>query len=160
MADADFTQNNKSDKRIIVDVLDENLLLDFAWKVSSKGYAVRYFTSEGIARRLWLHRVIAGAIKGQIVDHANGNTLDNRRCNLRICSHAENMRNRKMHKNNSCGLKGVYFDKSVGNRMFWRAQIRHGGKKIYLGRFQDAETAHSAYLMAAKKLHGDFARLP
>ncbi|MBE8596836.1 HNH endonuclease [Xenorhabdus sp. BG5] len=114
-------------------------------------------------RILSLHRIIwmllnGPIIDGLVIDHINGNTRDNRICNLRACSQEENLRNRKTHSNNQCGLKGVYFDGSRVRPSQWRAQIRHQGRKIYLGRFPTKEQAHSAYIRAAKKLHGEFSR--
>lgn len=103
-----------------------------------------------------LHRMIANCPEGYFVDHINGNGLDNRRSNLRICTHAENMRNRRIHRNNKSGYKGVYFDPSRGGR--WRAQIRAKGKKHCLGSFDSPESAYKAYLAASKALHGSFAR--
>lgn len=93
-----------------------------------------------------------------MVDHINGNGLDNRRCNLRVCSHGENMRNRTMNRNNRSGYKGVYFDPDKNGRP-WRAQIRANGRKHSLGRFDTAEQAYEAYQKAAERLHGEFARV-
>lgn len=104
-----------------------------------------------------LHRLIAGCPEGMVVDHVNGNGLDNRRENLRICSQQQNLRNRKIHKNNRSGFKGVYYDSGCTRRP-WRAEIRANGKKIGLGYFVDPEEAHKAYLDASAKLHGEFAR--
>lgn len=117
-----------------------------------------YLVADG--SKLIFHRLVIGAESDQIVDHKNGNTLDNRRLNLRICSHAENMRNRKMHKNNALRVKGVYVE--IGKRAKgprYVAQIRANGKKVVLGRFDTAEEASIAYQAAAEILHGEFARI-
>ncbi len=103
-----------------------------------------------------MHRVIKGAKAGQSVDHVNGNGLDNRRSNLRLCAHAENLRNRKIHKNNKSGFKGVRKRKESS---LWRAEIRSNHKFYFLGNFHSAEEAAHAYDAAALKLHGEFARL-
>jgi len=102
-----------------------------------------------------LHRLIADCPEGMMVDHINGNTLDNRRSNLRVCTHAENMRNRKIHKNNKSGFKGVYLDRITGK---WKAQIRNNRKRFYLGSYETPEEASKAYLDAAERLHGEFFR--
>lgn len=92
--------------------------------------------------------------KGEQVDHINNsNSLDNRRSNLRLASHGQNMKNKSMYKRNKSGYKGVYY--------FWkkyRAQIQVNGKKIMLGSFDTPEEAHEAYCKAAKLYHGEFAR--
>lgn len=88
------------------------------------------------------------------VDHINGDGLDNRRENLRICTHAENTRNKRMLGANTSGFKGVSWHK--GDRKF-RAQITVNKRKIHLGNFDDAEMAHEMYCLAADMLHGEFA---
>jgi len=99
-----------------------------------------------------LHRLIAGAVeKDQKVDHINGNTLDNRRSNLRICSNSENLRNRGKNINNTSGYKGV-----SKRRNKWAAQVKHNYKTIFLGLFDTPEEAHEAYKRAADKLHLEY----
>ena len=104
-------------------------------------------------KAILLHRAIIGAQKGDIVDHVNGDPLDNRRLNIRLCTHDENMRNRRMHRNNRCGVKGVY-----ACRNKWRATIRVGNRKHHLGMFESLDAARAAYDAAAVRLHGEFAR--
>ena len=89
------------------------------------------------------------------IDHINGNKRDNRMCNLRECTHASNMMNRKIQSNSKTGLKGVYLHSDGG----YQAAISANGKKKYLGTFKDPISASNAYDEAAKKLHGDFAVL-
>ncbi len=107
-------------------------------------------------KTIYMHRVIAGAQKGQFVDHINGNKLDNRRANLRICTNAENLRKRS-NVNGNTKYKGVH---KVANRKdYFIANIGFDGKKIYLGAYRTAEAAALAYNKAAVKYHGDFACL-
>ena len=125
-------------------------LAQYGWRRDNCGYAVLWNGSKIIS----MHRMITMAKKGQIVDHQNGDTLDNRTSNLRICSHAENMRNRRINKNNKSGFKGVWLDNQT---KLYRAEIKAEGKRIGLGYHQSAEDAHAAYVEAAKKYHGEFA---
>lgn len=142
---------------VIVDEEDEKLVSSNMWWID-KGYVVgRILSSEG-AIPARLHRVISQATEGMVVDHINGVTTDNRRSNLRVCTHAENMRNRKIAKSNSCGIKGIYFDKRRIEKP-WFAQIRFNRKKYFLGYHETPEQAASAYAEAAIRLHGSFARL-
>lgn len=104
-------------------------------------------------KTIHMHRVVLGAKEGQQVDHINGNGLDNRRSNLRICTHAENMRNRGKQVNNTSGFKGVVFH---NQRNKWQARMRLNGKIHSFGLFTRPEDAHAAYVEASKKLHGDF----
>lgn len=105
----------------------------------------------------YLHRLILKAKKGQYVDHINGNTLDNRRENLRICLNKENLRNRPRQKNNVSGFKGVHMAKNKTNP--YSAKITVDGKSTHLGYFKTALEAAVAYNTAAIKCFGKFAYL-
>jgi hypothetical protein len=102
-----------------------------------------------------MHREIFGACDGQLVDHVDGDGLNNRRSNLRIATRAENNRNAAVRKDNTSGFKGVHWHKGDGR---WQAQIRVAGKRIRLGAFDTPEAAHAAYCEAAARYHGAFAR--
>lgn len=102
----------------------------------------------------WAHYY--GVWPTNYIDHINGDPGDNRIDNLRLCTHAENCRNGKLRSSNSSGFKGVSFDKS---RQKWNAEITHQRRKIHLGRYETREEAAIAYDAAAKKFHGEFARV-
>ena len=101
-----------------------------------------------------IHRIIAFAKESDFVDHANGNRLDNRVCNLRLCTHAENMRNRKLNANSTSGVKGVY---QHGDK--WRAEAKYKKKRYHLGTFLSLEEAREARL-AFDRSTGDSFLLP
>lgn len=90
------------------------------------------------------------------IDHINGDGLDNRVENLRICSRKNNSRNRKLSKNNTSGYKGVIWINRLNK---WRARIKVDYKTIHLGYFVSKDDAARAYNLAASKYFGDFARL-
>ena len=102
-----------------------------------------------------MHRTIINAPKGVIVDHKNGDGLDNRRCNLRLCTTAENIRNAGS-RGGSSKYKGVWYDKK---RSLWRARIKVSYKEVYLGRFSTELEAAQAYDEAALMHHKEFAKL-
>jgi len=142
---------------IVVDGDDAWRLERFDWQIGTHGYAYRREKINGKWVLILLHREIMACSNDRVIDHINGNVLDNRRNNLRECSLAENLRNRKTHKNNRTGLKGVYCDQRRKNKP-WHAQIRVDGKKVYLGSFAASAEAFAAYVAAARKYHGEFAR--
>jgi len=107
-------------------------------------------------RRYYNHRLIFLMFRGffpQSVDHIDGNKLNNKIENLRECTNAQNQYNRKLNKNNTSGVKGVFWDKK---RDMWNAQIVRNGKKIYLGLFKSIERAAAAMKAARSEYHGEF----
>lgn len=96
-----------------------------------------------------------GELPDGMIDHINGDPSDNRIANLRVATNAENARNGKRRSTNTSGYKGVHWRK-VEKR--WCAKITVDGKRIQIGQFSTAEEAHAAYVAAAHKFHGEFAR--
>jgi hypothetical protein len=149
-------------KVCIVDDVDADLLLGINWRLFAATNNLFYARSKwanwkesGKTKTILLHRLILCLEfgDGKIVDHIDGNGLNNRRSNLRVCLHAQNVRNRKKCTNSSTDYKGVY---RRGQR--FEARITSNGERFYLGNFSTPEQAHSAYSAAAIKLHGEFAR--
>lgn len=143
------------EKYAMVDDDDYEFLSQFNWyafKNHGTYRAVR--CASGLKRTVYMSRDLMKPLSGMVVDHINGDTLDNRKCNLRVCTSAENIRNRKLHKNSISGYKGV---RKQGKN--WRATIRANDKRIFLGVFNTKEEAAAAYNEASKKYHGEFARI-
>ncbi len=107
----------------------------------------------GFRKTVYLHREVVCAPIGFEVDHINGNTLDNRISNLRVCTRSQNAKNRKLSRNSSTGLKGV-----SQRGLKFRSRIWIGGKGICLGTFESASDASKAYQDASLFFFGDFAR--
>src|ERR1051325_3459488 len=144
----------------IVDDEDYETLKARKWSLTTgktgKMYAHR---REGKNQRLVsMHRVIMGLDSQPrtiTIDHINGNGLDNRRANLRICKLGENSRN--LHRAwGKYGIRGVRKDK--GGK--WRARIRLNYKLFNIGSFDTERDAAIAYAFASKALHGEFGSLP
>lgn len=136
----------------LIDTEDLHMLPNtslYSWKeknVKKEKYYV-YYTCGNTTKRL--HRLIANSSHGKVVDHINGNTLDNRKENLRIISQKDNMKNMELFTNNKSGITGVSYKKA--NKK-WVAQITVNGKKKHLGYFKDKDEAAKTYL-EAKKIH-------
>lgn len=149
-------------KFALIDEADADLVAGRRWRIhKSGGTSARPYVASGSVCNgtfVMLHRLIVGATDGELVDHRNGDGLDNRRANLRTCTHTQNMQNRKVHSNNRSGFKGVYLHKHKGPNC-WYAQLKVNGKRVHVGAFLTAEEAARAYDEAAIKHHGEFARL-
>lgn len=149
-------------KVVIIDEADVELVRRHKWFANStRGrtfYALTNIMHPGaIDKRttLSMHRLILGLAESYTqVDHIDGNGLNNRRSNLRICSNSENARNRRKRIDNTSGYKGVSFD---ARSYKWVAYINFDGKRMHIGYFNTREDAHAAYCKAATKLHGEFA---
>jgi hypothetical protein len=120
--------------------------------------------SNGKRKPILMHREITNAPKGMSVDHINGNPLDNRKDNLRVCTYSQNQMNRGKIKNNTSGYKGVFYMKRTKDMINehlkpWKAQIRFNGKVIYLGIYKTKEPAARIYDKKALELFGEFAQL-
>lgn len=120
----------------------------------------RYFTAghKKTGEYILLHRLIMGLKKGdgKMVDHKNGNKLDNRRSNLRICTNGQNVMNSGPTKENILGFKGVSWDK--GNKIY-RVTIAENGKNKHIGSFLDPIEAAKEYNRAVKIAYGEYAVL-
>ena len=116
-----------------------------------------YLITSVARRRTLVHRIIwemhNGPIPiGMVIDHINGDGIDNRLDNLRICTPTQNRRNRRMNTNNKLQFKGV-----TRNKARFKANIDHDGVRYHLGTFDTPEIAHAAYCDAANRLHKEFA---
>jgi hypothetical protein len=138
-----------------IDSSDLNVVKQYQWWIDTKGYVKTKLHNRSIS----LHRMLLDVSdRGReiFVDHISGDTLDNRRNNLRICAPDENIKNRKLNVTNTTGYKGVSYHRKTKKYM---AGISAGtGKTIYLGLHHTAREAALAYDRAAVLYHGEFAR--
>lgn len=144
-------------KETIVDDEDLEWLSQWKWLYHGQGYAARHIWvcgGRGKQITVLMHREVLHTPEGMYTDHINGNKLDNRKENLRICDHSQNGANTKTRGNKS-GYKGVCWHKQCKK---WCACIKQNYKKYYLGLFFDPVEAAKVYDKKAKELFGEFAK--
>lgn len=133
------------------------LACELAWTPTLKKRRYWYLRAYIDSAEVWLHRLVAGASGRVFVDHINGNTLDNRRENLRLCSNQQNQWNSRRRSDNTTGFKGVCDSRRVANP--FAARIKVQGKTRFLGMFPTAISAAKAYDAAAIEAFGEFANV-
>lgn len=148
----------------VVDEEDYDALVGFTWRLEFDGhnfYARRSIRANGKVRHFFMHRQILDlGLRIPLVDHIDGNGLNNRRMNLRTSDYAQNARNRKLGATNTSGFKGVQANrdcKRTGKP--WLAAAKFEGIRHWMGPFETAEEAATAYDVKASELFGEFARL-
>lgn len=163
-----FIEITKGEKAIVDDKDFEELnKIKWQWSV---GYARHPgYGAHKIRKSILMHRLIMNAPKGMDIDHINGNRLDNRRENLRVCTRAENNQHRTNKRKNKTSIyKGVclvtsrYFSKRkkiLTKRTSWMASIQKNKEFTIIGCFQNELHAAMAYDLWAKELHGEFVQL-
>ena len=147
-----------------VDDADYNWLSQWRWQAEDRKrkdrvqyYARTNMRINGRMRRVYMRRLILNPSQGLEVDHIDGNALNNQRSNLRLATHAENMRNQAKHGGEtSSAYKGVFWHKRCSR---WAASILANGKRKHLGLFDDEIEAAYAYDDAARLHYGEFARV-
>ena len=136
---------------------DSGIVSGYKWRLRKTPRSMYARTSvktkSGEWRDVLMHRLILGIGDDSMVDHANGNGLDNRRDNLRIASHSQNAMNKRKAGGTS-RFKGVLLS-SAGT---WQANIWINGRSVYLGRHRSEEAAALAYDRAALSSFGEFAK--
>ena len=141
----------------IVDDEDYFLAAQVKWRPIKNRHVIyagrQILEKSGRRPFFWLHRVITGALPGQIVDHINGDGLDNRRANLRLCTIKENVRHRHSKIRGVSRYRGVWLDPRYNS---WSAYITVDKKRHHLGTFKTEEEAARARDHAAIVHFGSF----
>jgi len=145
-----------------IDGEDFDKIKEYTWGVNYNKNADSFYIKTNkrldINKRtvILLHRLIMNYPKNMVIDHINGNTLDNRKENLRVCTIGENSCNCKKYSNGKLSkFKGVSFDKNVKK---YKAYIKKNRKYIHLGYFMTEKEASEAYDVASKKYHGEYSK--
>jgi hypothetical protein len=136
----------------IIDAADYEKLSKYRWRAYRTGRQI-YAVCQNRGKIVYMHRMLLRPRKGDIVDHIDGNGLNNRRCNLRVCTYAQNQANARP-RGGASQFIGV-----TRQRDRWQAAITCQGKCHYLGLFDDEVEAARARDRKAHELHGEFAYL-
>lgn len=142
---------------ILYDESDHEIVNRYTWHIIGFEYPYAITWVRDIKVRykaVRMHRLILGVYDNRIVDHRNRNTLDNRRSNIRICTHSENSKNKK--GSGKSKFLGVHFLNKINK---WVARIQTGVERKHLGVFESESDAAKAYDAAARIYHGEFANL-
>ena len=145
-------------KYAIVDIEDYKWLMRWKWCAQKDRYTYYAVRNETRAKRndehktIQMHRAILNISQGMQADHRNHNGLDNRRRNIRTCTHAQNQHNQRPQKNCESKYKGVR-----RHRAKWQAEIQNHNKYIYLGTYESEIEAAKVYDAKAIELFGEFA---
>lgn len=150
-----------NEQAAIVDDADFDALLNYRWHKRKNGntcYATTRFFISGKIYDIDMHRAIMGVQDSKIlIDHIDGNGLNNQRSNLRVCNRSQNASNRHAPKKttNTSSFFGVSYMPTTRK---WRAYIVKDSRQVSLGLYHREEDAALAYNKAARELHGDFAK--
>lgn len=148
------------EKVIFFDVQDEQLINSYKWHICFFGkifYASAHIYRDQKRTAILMHRLIMNP-GNKLIDHQDGNGLNNKKSNLRLCNHSQNIANVINQKKSTSKYLGV--SKYIsGNWHKWLAQIQKNGKKICIGYFDNEKDAAEAYNEKAIIHHGEFARL-
>jgi len=145
-----YTEQGIEKARSKIDLCDVGRAASLKWH-----FSCRYVLSKPNRESILLHRFLLNPHKDLIVDHRDGDTLNNRRNNLRIATKSQNnMHRTKLGINNTSGKTGVSFDTWSGK---WIPFIYVNKKCRYLGRFNNLEDAIEVRLKAEKEIYGEFA---
>jgi hypothetical protein len=136
----ELTQNNYAK----IDIIDIDNIKDIVWYINSGGYAQGF--DKLLKKPIKMHKRIINS-ENMFIDHINHDKLDNRRCNLRICTNQQNMRNSKISIRNTSGVKGVYFNKHAKKYI---SIITLNSKNYHLGCFDSIEDAKKIRIAAGK----------
>lgn len=133
----------------IVDDEDYDIVSRYKWHTMANGTGSHIYA----ATKLRMHRLILDAPPGYMVDHINGDTLDNRRSNLRLCTNSQNQQN-TLSRGGSSQYKGVSFQVKSGK---WIAAFQYNGIRYYCGMWDNEEDAARAVDKKRGEICGDFA---
>lgn len=150
----------KTGESALVDDNDYMFLMQWAWYCDNGSYAARTVQAQGVHRSVRMHNILLPQLPGFVVDHKNGNPLDNRKLNLRHVTSEQNSHNSRPPRvrNKTSQFKGVSRN-GPSYKKPWQAYFKHNGRRVVVGHFDSEIEAAKAYNTAILKHRGEFAWL-
>jgi hypothetical protein len=156
--------------KMLIDDEDYNLIKSFCINPiegklttgSRTPYAITRKSINKKRKQFYIHRLVMGVLDNPSIhiDHINGNTIDNRKENLRIVTRSQNMKNRSSSVRGTSKFLGVYYCSNKRGSKKWRTVIKPSNdSNIHLGYYYDEDLGAYAYNIAAKVIHGEYANL-
>lgn len=142
-----YNKQGDETARALISLEDIEHVKKYKWCLGGNGYVS--------CKKVLLHREVMGVNTKIIIDHINGNTLDNRRENLRLCNASQNAINAKLSVANTSGTKGVGYD---SHKKKWTATIQINGKNKLLGRYENKDDAINKRLVAETEHYKEYVR--
>lgn len=142
-----------TNEEILFDLEDYDKIKNYTWSINSDGYAI----SETYGKPIRMQRLLCDVLDNSsvVVDHMDGNTLNNQKWNLRVCHQRENTLNKGLMTNNKSGVAGVRLNPS---RKTWHASISLDGVEYNLGNYESFEKACAVRRSAEDRLFGEYSR--
>jgi len=151
---------NKENTYTIINKNDYPIIKNYCWRVLKTEYGNTFYACASLRstynyehKNILMHRLLLSPIDEYVVDHKDGNGLNNRRNNIRICTHLQTSMNRKKNTNNSSGIAGVFWSSTYNK---WEVGITIGHKQRFLGRFTNKEDAIKARKEGEEKYRGEY----
>ena len=144
-------RKNEPKAKCLISIDKIPLVKDYIWSLTSNGYT--FSRTKNSQKGDLIHRLIMNPDKGEVVDHINGNKLDNRNDNLRVCSYSQNLMNAKLKNNNTSGVTGVWYNKKNGK---WYAEIFFDGNKKNIGGYLNKKDAITSRREAERVYFGEY----
>ena len=146
-----------SKKYVLIDSVDFNKISSYSWYLRPYYRSkTKFKVATATKPIIYMHRLIMNCPDELVIDHINGNALDNRKRNLRVCSVSNNAKNRSKNKNNTSGHTGVHWCKKNNK---WKSRIRCDKKSYHLGFYTNVLDAAKAYNKKSLELFKEFSNL-
>lgn len=146
---------SNDDSYFLFDAEDYDKIKNYTWYRADNRVEAYYCVNESRVYKVYVARLVVKCPEDLIVQHKNNNQLDNRKCNLRICSRAQRTRQQITPKNNTTGYKGIQKSRQLNDGSYhYKALIYVNGKTHYLGTYKTFDEAYAVRIEAEKEYFG------